>query len=367
MMGVHASSNSVVGYLYTVNNDTQQNGIAVLERNADGSLKEVAGSPFPTGGKGLSGGDIDQQGAIRVYGNYVLAVNPGSDSVAVLIKGEDGKLTPVQGSPFPSGGSAPLSLTIRGDLVYVANQAPPFANPTSAPNIMGFRIGNDGKLTPIANSKISFPVGHGPAQVEFSPSGETVVVTSGFQDEATSSVHGYKVQPDGTLKEGPGSPAHATGASGDVGFSWSPEGNRVYVSNFRGSAVTVFDVDKQTGGVKQIGAAHPTNESAPCWTALSSDGKTLYVANFVSNSISVFDVKPDGKLTLLGTRKRRGATDPDTKDIEISKDGKFLYVLAPAVRQIAGFSIGTDRTLTELPAGKSPVKLGAGQNIIGLA
>ena len=37
MMAVHASSNSVVGYLYTVNNDTQQNGIAVLERNADGS------------------------------------------------------------------------------------------------------------------------------------------------------------------------------------------------------------------------------------------------------------------------------------------------------------------------------------------
>src|SRR5262249_5160865 len=109
MMGVHASSNSVVGYLYTVNNDTQQNGIAVLERNADGSLKEVAGSPFPTGGKGLSGGDIDQQGAIRVYGNYVLAVNPGSDSVAVLRKGEDGKLTPVAGSPFQSGGSAPLS------------------------------------------------------------------------------------------------------------------------------------------------------------------------------------------------------------------------------------------------------------------
>src|SRR5215831_20476904 len=64
MMGVHASSNSVVGYLYTVNNDTQQNGIAVLERNADASLKEVAGSPFPTRGKGLSGGDIDQQGAI---------------------------------------------------------------------------------------------------------------------------------------------------------------------------------------------------------------------------------------------------------------------------------------------------------------
>jgi len=367
MVAVHASSNSVVGYLYTVNNDIQQNGIAVLGRNADGSLNEVAGSPFPTGGKGLSGGDIDQQGAIRVYRNYVLAVNPGSDSVAVLRKGEDGKLTPIAGSPFPSGGSAPLSLTVRGDLVYVANQAPPFANPTSPPNIMGFKIGHDGKLTPIANSKISFPAGHGPAQVEFSPSGETVVVTSGFQDEATSVVNGYKVQPDGTLKEGPGSPVHPTGASGDVGFSWNPEGNRVYVYNFRGSAVTVFDVDKQTGAVKQIGTGHPTRGEAACWTVLSSDGKTLYVANFVSNSISAFDVNADGKLTLLGTTKRRGATRPDTKDMEIAKDGKFLYVVASGAREIAVFSIGADRMLTEFPAGKSPVKIGVGQNILGLA
>ena len=364
---VHASSDAVVGYLYTVNNDIQQNGVAILERHEDGSLKEAAGSPFSTGGKGLRGGDIDQQGAIRVYHNYVLAVNPGSDSVAVLRKAADGKLKPVAGSPFPSGGSAPLSLTVRGDLVYVANQAPPFAKPTTTPNITGFKMSNEGKLIPIPNSTITYPAGHGPAQVEFSPSGETVVVTSGFQDEATSSVHGYKVQADGTLKEGLGSPIHTIGASGDVGFSWSPEGNRVYVSNFRGSAITVFDVDQRTGALKQIGAAYPTQGSAACWTAISSDGKTLYVANFVSNSISVFDVNANGKLTLIGTAKRRGATEPDTKDMEISKDGKFLYVVGSSARAIAVFSINADRTLTELPAGQSPVKLGVGQNILGLA
>src|SRR5262245_55412129 len=33
------------GYLYTINNDPRHNGIAVLARAADGSLKEVAGSP----------------------------------------------------------------------------------------------------------------------------------------------------------------------------------------------------------------------------------------------------------------------------------------------------------------------------------
>src|SRR5262245_9132094 len=167
------------GYLYTVNNDIQQNGVAVLAQNSDGSLSEIAGSPFPTGGRGLGGGDIDQQGAIRVHGNYVLAVNPGSESVAVFRKGDRGMLTPVPGSPFPSGGPAPLSLTIHGDLVYVANQAPPLANPSAAPNIVGFRMDSEGRLTPISNSTIAFPAGHGPAQVEFSPGGELIVVTSG--------------------------------------------------------------------------------------------------------------------------------------------------------------------------------------------
>ena len=356
-------------YLYTVTNDTKQNGVAVLGQNVDGSLTEVAGSPFSAGGKGLSGGDIDQQGAIRVHDLYVLAVNPGSDSIAVFHKGDGGRLTPVAGSPFPSGGSTPLSLTVHTNLVYVANQAAEFAKPkpSSPPNIVCFRISNRGKLTPVPTATINFPAGYGPAQVEFNPKGEILAVTSGFQDDATTNLHVYKVQMDGALKEGPGSPIHTAGASGSVGFSWNPEGNRVYVSNSFGDAVTVFDVDKSTGGVKQVGNIYKTHGTAPCWTVLSSDGKTLYVANFISNSISVFDVHADGELIRLGTAKRRGATDPDTKDLVLSKEGKFLYAVGSGRRNISIFSIGANRKLTELPKDKSPLKLRAGKNILGLA
>jgi 6-phosphogluconolactonase (cycloisomerase 2 family) len=353
-------------HVYTINNDTKQNAVVVLKQQADGSLMEAPGSPVPLGGKGLAGGDIDEQGAIRVHGDYVLAVNPGSDSIAVLKKGTDGGLRPVPGSPFASGGNAPLSLTVHGDLVYVANQAPAFANPSMPPNLMGFRLSKDGKLMPIAGSKIEFSAGHGPAQVEFSPDGKTVAVTTGFQEESTSRIHGYRVQPDGTLKECAGSPVQPKGASGTVGFSWSPKSDRLFVSNFRGSAITVFNVDPRTGSLMQMGGAVGDQEQAACWTAISADGQTLYVANFVSNSISVFDVAADGKLTLLGTTKRRGATMPDTKDIEISKDGKYLYAVGSGAREIAVFRIGTDRLVTELPASMSPMKVTTGQNITGL-
>jgi uncharacterized protein (TIGR03000 family) len=355
------------GHVYTINNDLRNNGLAVYKANADGTLTEVPGSPFATGGKGLGGGDIDEQGAIRVAGDHVLAVNAGSDSIAVLRKGADGRLTPVPGSPFPANGNTPLSLTVHGDLVYVANQAPKFASPTTKPNVTGFRLGRDGKLTPIEKSTVEFPADRGPAQVEFAPDGKTLAVTSGFQDEDSSAIHAYKVMADGTLKEGEGSPVMPKGASGTVGFSWSPEGGRIFVSNFRGSALTVFDIDRTTAAVKQAGGAVGDDEKAACWTAISADGRTLYVANFVSNSISAFDVGAGGTLKLLGTAKRRAGSSPDTKDIELSKDGKYLYAVGSGAKEVAVFRIGADRMPTELPEGRSPVKLAAGQNVTGLA
>jgi 6-phosphogluconolactonase (cycloisomerase 2 family) len=356
-------------YVYTLNNDAERNAIVAYRQEKDGSLMEVSGSPFMTGGKGLTGGDIDEQNAVIVHGSFVLAVNPGSDSIAVLKRDASGKLVPVKGSPFPSGGQTPLSIAAHRDLVYVANQAAPFANPSNMPNLMGFRIDAAGQLTPIANSKIEFAAGRGPAQVEFSPTGDTVAVTSGFQEADGSRIHSFMVQKDGTLKEGPGSPLAPQHASGTVGFSWSPLGNRLFVSNFRGSAVTVFDIDRRTGCIVQKGEAFGDEQQAACWTDISTDGKKLYVGNFVSNSISVLDVHDDGSLTLVASIKRRGTMGqkPDTKDIALSHDGRYLYAIGSGMRQVSIFRVGDEGLLTELPAELSPKLIPTGQNTTGLA
>jgi hypothetical protein len=87
----------------------------------------------------------------------------------------------------------------------VANQAIAFMNPGRKPNITGFRMSADGRLTPIPGSTIEFPAGQGLAQVEFSPSGSVLAVTAGFQTDGR--IHTFAVMPDGTLKEGPGSPS----------------------------------------------------------------------------------------------------------------------------------------------------------------
>jgi len=216
------------GYLYTLNNDGQENGVVVLARGANGALTQIPGSPVVTGGKGLvvpEGGDFDAQGSVRIHGRFLLAINPGSNSVAVFVIGEGGKLTPAPGSPFPSGGVTPLSVSAHGDIVYVANQSHAYAMSSQAPNVTGFRMSADGRLSPIPGSTIQFPAGQGPAQVEWSPKGGVLAVTAGFQTDGR--IHTFAVQPDGTLKQGPGSPFVTREISGTVGFSWSAEGSRL--------------------------------------------------------------------------------------------------------------------------------------------
>jgi 6-phosphogluconolactonase (cycloisomerase 2 family) len=356
------------GYVYTLNNDGQQNGVVALARGAKGTLTDVAGSPFATGGTGLvvpADGDFDAQGSVRTHGRFLLAVNPGSNSVAVFTIGEGGRLTPVPGSPFPSGGVTPLSVSASGDLVYVANQSHAYAMSSQAPNITGFRMSGDGRLSPIPGSTVEFPAGQGPAQVEFSPMGGVLAVTAGFQTDGR--IHSFAVQPDGTLKQGPGSPFVTREVSGTVGFSWSADSRRLLVSNFRGSAMTVFNVDGKTAAIEPLGAAYPNGGGAACWTTLSPDGKTLYTGNYVGNSVSAYAVNADGTLTILGTMPRRGATTPDTKDIAVSPDGKYLYAVGPAGRQIAVFEIGADRLPRELDTRQSPAMIPSGQWTTGLA
>jgi hypothetical protein len=130
------SAEPVVGHIYTLDNEGGSNGVVIFNRLADGTLTEMMASPVPTGGKGLvvpTGGDLDSQGPLRIQGKHLFAVNPGSDSITVFEIAPSGALKP------RSGGSHPMSLAVHGDIVYVANQAVPVANPQCLPLQLGFR------------------------------------------------------------------------------------------------------------------------------------------------------------------------------------------------------------------------------------
>ena len=110
-----SAQSPVVGHVYVNSNTARQNSIDAFDRHADGMLTSMPGSPFATGGAG-TGEVIGSQDAVRITpdGRYLLAVAAGSNEISVLRIEDDGALTPVEGSPFPSGGLVPVSIALTG-------------------------------------------------------------------------------------------------------------------------------------------------------------------------------------------------------------------------------------------------------------
>jgi hypothetical protein len=163
-----AAGGSNVGAVYAISNAAAGNALVSYSRAADGSLTP-AGS-VPAGGLGTGAG-LASQGAVTLTGDgrTVLAVNPGSNSVAAFAVEADG---PRLLNTAPSGGNRPVSVDVHKNLVYVLNK-----DNAALATVSGFTLGKDG-LTPLAGSTRTLHAGAtDAAQVRFSPSGAVLVVT----------------------------------------------------------------------------------------------------------------------------------------------------------------------------------------------
>jgi hypothetical protein len=112
-----AQAHGPSGAVYTQTNAVTGNAVQKFDRAVDGTLRPAG--TFPTGGNGSStpGG---RQGAVALSGDErtLYAVNSGSDSVTAFAVTPRGLIS--LGS-VPSGGIAPVSVTVRDDRVYVLN------------------------------------------------------------------------------------------------------------------------------------------------------------------------------------------------------------------------------------------------------
>jgi hypothetical protein len=93
-------------------------------------------------------------------------VNSGSNSIAVFHIRSDGSLSAVNGSPFPSGGSDPVSVGLLGDILTVVNKAQDPAQSTdrTLPNYTTFHVDHDGTLDPVDRSTVPVAYGSSPSQ-----------------------------------------------------------------------------------------------------------------------------------------------------------------------------------------------------------
>jgi 6-phosphogluconolactonase len=332
-----AADNSL-GAVYALTNSPAGNAVVAFSRSADGTLAPQG--TFQTGGKGTGSG-LGSQGAVVLSNDnrQLFAVNAGSNSVSLFSVRPDGLDLE---TTVPSGGILPISVTVQGKLAYVLNAG-------GAGNITGFTVGRD-SLTPLVGS--TQPLGGGsssPAQVSFSPDGNTLVVT----EKGSHTIDSYAVDSSGIA----GAPSvYASVGATPFGFDFDNRGN-LLVSNASGSASSYAVSAGSIVGV--ISGAVATHQGAPCWLVTSKNGRYAYTANAGAGTISGFSVGQDGSLALLdpsGASANLGAGSHPL-DEAVSNNGHFLYNLTDGQHRITALRIAEDGSLTivgsigGLPAG----------------
>ncbi|TKB56988.1 MAG: lactonase family protein [Nitrospira sp.] len=330
--------------VYTMSNASSGNAVLAFEQRGDTLIP--AGS-FPTQGTG-SGGGLGNQGAIVLSddGDTLLAVNAGSDEVSVFRVHANGLTL---ADKVSSGGVRPISIAVHEDWVYVLN-----AGGSGIGNITGFVLTSRDTLKPIPGSTrpLSGPA-TAPAQVEFNPEGDTLVVT----EKATRIIDTYTVDDDG-IATGPVS--HASSGITPFGFSFNKRGILIVSEAFGGAAnaSAVSSYALHQGSLRLLSASVPDLQSAVCWIVVTKNGKFAFGSNTGSNNISSYRVGRDGTLTLLASVAASTGAAPI--DMALRGNSKFLYVLNATAHTIDVLRV--DRGNGQLTPVTSVAGLPAGAN-----
>jgi 6-phosphogluconolactonase len=363
-----SAASDVVGHVYVDDNTAGVNTIGAFDRHSDGGLTPMAGSPFAAGGAG-SGTIIGSQGALQLSddGRYLLAVDAGSNQISVLRVLPDGSLHPVGGGPVWSGGVEPISIAVRGSLVYVANEGDKATGTGS--NYTGFRLNAGGHLVPLTGSTFDLSSTANPGDILFNSTGTNLIgVEVGTTDASTFRIDSFVVGVDGRLTPASGSP-FAAQAAGPFGSEFSPTNpGHLYVSNAHGGAgngsVSAFNVTP-SGSLSSIGSSpYPDGQTAPCWVEISHDGNYLFTVNTGSTTISSYNLLADGSLSYSSTAAFKSGAGIRPFDARLDPNGTTLYVVDAAIAKVSAFAVAGG-TLTEL--NESPFALPTGTTPFGIA
>lgn len=370
-------------YVLSNNPGSGQNGVLGYMRAGDGTLTPMSGSPFLTGGTGtpnatqmLGPDDVDYPLVVRPDHRLLFAVNPGSNTIAVMNIATDGSLAPIAGSPFPSGGINPVSVALAGDKLYVVNKAQDPAQPTSQlPNYTAFNVSSSGQLSPISQSTVTTTAGASPQMALLSPS-KSVLFGADFLAPTTASGQGslraFALSSSGQLTPAPGTPMDIPGPADPathtvLGLAVHPTQNVLYVGFVGQNLLGVYKYDGATGKLTfQTGAAN--SGKAICWIVVSADGSALYTTNTADNSVSWYastnPLAPIERQHLLLKNpgplftNPKGMMLPTSEDFQLTLDprGKYLYVLSqhsnpdfsvPTGNLLHTLAVATDGSLSE--------------------
>ena len=219
-----------------------------------GVLSPIVGSPFATGSTPVQA-MADPSGKFL----YVSLLNDSQGAIAAYtIDPSSGALNIIPGSPFATQANFPgpwgLALGGGGKFLYVA-----MIGTVNANNVVsGFSIdATTGVLTPLAGSP--FPSGQGPVRLASDPVGKFLFAVNIVDD----TVSAFAVNStSGALTTVAGSPFPTHSAPFDVVVD--PTGKFVYVANSGSGDLSVFSLDSTSGTLTPLaGSPFSTGQQEP--------------------------------------------------------------------------------------------------------
>lgn len=336
--------------VYMMTNMSEMNQVVAFYRGMNGLLTFMAS--YPTSGKGTGTKEVStatpndgidplhSEGSLTLSrdGRFLFAVNAGSHSISSFMVTENGHLILVDVKP--SGGFQPNSVGVFGNLLYVSNVGYP-ANQSHS-NISGFRIEGNGHLTPIPGSIHTLStINAQAAQVLFTPDGSRMVIP----ELTTSHLSVYNVNRNGTV----------TGPMINESYGKMPFGSYflstglLLVTELGSNALSSYTLS-DNGILHVISGSVPTGQKAACWVTTTKNERFAYATNTLSGTITIYRISSSGALTAIGhvTSTPAGIPTGLPMNIEVSKDGRYLYTLNGNQGTVSVFQINDDGSLTHL-------------------
>ena len=316
--------------VYVQTNDPTGNQVVTYLSDGRG-LHEVGRTD--TGGLGgaLPGAAVDKlasQGGLASdpSDGLLVGVNGGSNTLSVFHT-----FGPFVSRPrvISSGGTTPVSVAVRGDLVYVLNAG-------GSGSVQGFYAHS---LAPIPGSNRSLGLTPGltpvflntPGQIGFTPDGRHLVVTTKANGSA---IDVFNVGPSGSVAGPP--VVHPSATPVPFGFTFDRAGHLV-VTEAATSALTTYAI-APTGTLTELGST-VDGQAALCW--VTTNGTFFFGANAGSATVTSYTIGSSGVPTVVGNT----STDPGPIDLAASPDGNSLFVETGAGDLVDSFAVRPNGTL----------------------
>lgn len=316
-----ASTASAGGRLYMPLYGADPEAVAGFDRNADGSLTPLAGSPFalhpeaatpsgvfgigftPDGGRaaasflfngGIAGYSVSAGGAIAPAGAPLatasmtgIAVSPDgrfayaptrefkspAEGIRAFTIGADGSLAPL-GAPYGSGQYWDIAITPDGRFLYSIGGG----------GIDRFAVNADGSLTPLGLTPLSSV-----SQLLADPRGRFLIVSIEGVGALT-----LTIGPDGGLT--PNGEALVTGGGASIPYiGVAPDGSRIYIPDGNVDKIVAAAVNAD-GTLAALGSLPAEQPGA---AAVTPDGNLLYWFDDAGDTLQVAAIGPDGVPTPL--------------------------------------------------------------------